>query len=499
LTMLYLLRALGLLMAIATVPLLWLLGRELFPDRPEISLGAPAVLVALGGVNANLASVTNDGLVMALSVGALWVVARTWRLGFSVRSAVTVGALVGLAVLTKTTALALVPLVALGALGPLWTRGTVGRRYFAWGAQVGAVAVGVVAPWLLWNRATYHAWSAAEPVDKITGPLQPPIPRTLDGVVMHVKSAVQAFWGSQLAVLRNGHYAVFWTVAGAVILVAAAAVYARRRQPTRDALAIAWMASAVPLALLTMIGIIVGVFGGSSSVVGRHLYPALPALLLAIVAGLFTVAGRRIGAVVLVGLIAVGLTLERADTDRYVRSAYTRGVESGLTPVTGQGRGDSAVAGPLSIRLEADCPIEGVGVEFAGDVPVSVTVLAGGGPPQSVAPVSTRPDAGRGTFAFFSVSAGAEALNVDVPAGAQVSAGLPSRRARRLVPVASAYCRIAKPATGRFAALFHPQHPDWSLAATYAWPGIWMGLGWIGFAAAVAAALRRPRPEEEIA
>ncbi|MEY2426928.1 MAG: hypothetical protein QOI61_2500, partial [Actinomycetota bacterium] len=42
LTMLYLLRALGLLMAIATVPLLWLLGRELFPDRPEISLGAPA-------------------------------------------------------------------------------------------------------------------------------------------------------------------------------------------------------------------------------------------------------------------------------------------------------------------------------------------------------------------------------------------------------------------------------------------------------------------------
>lgn len=225
LTTLYILRALGLLMALATIPLLWLLGRELFPDRPEISLGAPAVLVVLGGFNANTAAVANDGLVMALAVAALWLVARTWTRGFSVRNAVAVGAVVGLAVLTKTTALVLVPLVAIGALGPLWTRGTVARRYFAWGAQVGAVAAGVVAPWLLWNRATYGAWSAAEPVDKLTGPLQPPIPRTLDGVIMHLKSAVQAFWTAQLSVIRIGHYAVFWTVAGAFVLAVGVGIY----------------------------------------------------------------------------------------------------------------------------------------------------------------------------------------------------------------------------------------------------------------------------------
>src|SRR5205085_3904174 len=144
---------------------------------------------------------------------------------------------------------------------------------------------------------------------------------------------------------------VFWTLAGAVILGAAAVVHLRRRGPTRDALAITWMASAVPLALLAMIGIIAGVFGGSSSVVGRHLYPALPALAIAVVAALVTVAGKRVALVAFALLIAVGLTLERADTTRYVRGAYTRGIELGLTPVAGQNRGDAPVPGPLTIHL----------------------------------------------------------------------------------------------------------------------------------------------------
>ncbi len=487
LTTLYILRALTLILALVTVPLVWLLARELFPDRPEAGLGAAAVLVTLGGVNANLATVTNDALVMPLPTAALWLVARTWRLGFSARNAAAVGALVGLAVLSKTTALVVLPLVALGALGPLWTRGTVARRYFVWGAQAGGVSAAIVVPWLLWNRATYDAWTASEAVDKITGPLQPHI----DGAIGHAKHAVAAFWTPQIAVAEIGHHAVFWTAAGALVLGTAVVVHVRRGHCSREPLAIAWMATALPLALVMMLVIIAGVFGGASSVVGRHLYPALPPFLIAIVASLFTVVGRRIGAVVLVGMIAVGLTLERADTNRYVRGVYSRGVELGLTPVAGQTRGDDAVPGPLSVRLEADCNIGGVGIEFAGDVPATVNMRVANRVRRAVAPASSRLDPADGTFAFFAIPAEATSVNVDVPAETHIAAGFPTRRAKTLVPVASSYCEQRDAADTRFAALFHPQHPNWSRAATVAWPTAWMTLGWLCFAATAIAARRQ--------
>ena len=471
---LYILRTVTLLLAVSTIPLTWLLARELFPERPEVAVGATAALAFVGGFNANVANITNDALVMPLATAALWLTARTWNRGFSFSSALGVGGLVGLSVLAKTTGLVVVPLVALGALGALWTRGVVFRRYLAWGAQAGAAAAAVVVPWLLWNRATYHAWSASEAVDKITGPLQPPIPRTLHGIVTHLKSAVTAFWTPQLAVGRIGHAAVFWTVGGAVLLLAAAIVHLRRRRATRDALALAWMATALPLALLTMIGIIAGVFGGSSSVVGRHLYPALPALLVAITAAACTVFRRRgLGLVALAALVAVGLTFERADDNRYLLGTYTRGVVNGLTPVTGNDRGDGAVTGPLTIHLEANCKIGGVSVEFAGAP----------NPPTAI----TREDPGGGTFAFYGVPAHTSTYDLVVPAGTKVAATTTGHTA---VPVASAYCEQPHAAQHRFNALFHPQHPDWPLAAAKAWPTMWAAVGWLLLAAAAALTIR---------
>ena len=463
LTTLYILRTLTLLLALCTIPLTWLLARELFPERPEVALGATATLVLVGGFNANMATVTNDALVTPLATAALWLTARTWNRGFQFGGAALTGAAVGLAVLAKTTGLVLVPLVALGALGPLWTRGVVIRRYIAWGAQTGAVAAAVVIPWLLWNRATYHAWSASAAVDKITGPLQPPIPRTLHGVVTHLKSAVQAFWSPQLGVIRIGHSAVFWTLAGGAILAVAAVFHLRRWRPTRDALAVAWMATALPLGLLTMIGIIAGVFGGSSSVVGRHLYPTLPALLIAITAGACTVFSRRhAGLVVLALVVAVGLTLERADDNRYLLGTYTRGAIGALTPVVGNTRGDGSVPGPLVVHLEANCPIAGVGIEFAGA--------------PTPTPALTREDAGGGTFAFYDVAAKTRTVDFAVPAGTRVAATTEHKTA---TPVASAYCATRHTAQSRFNALFHPQHPDWPFAATKAWPVMWAVFGWL--------------------
>ncbi|HVV35175.1 MAG TPA: hypothetical protein VHC63_01140 [Acidimicrobiales bacterium] len=474
---LYILRVVTLLMALCAIPLTWLLAREVFPDRPEIALGACGALVFVGGFNANVANVTNDALVMPLVTAALWLTARTWNKGFQARSAIGVGALVGLSVLAKTTGLVAIPLVALGALGPLWTRGAVARRYVAWGAQAGGVAAVFVIPWLLWNRATYHAWSASAAVDKITGPLQPPVPRTLHGVVMHLKSAVTAFWSPQLGVTRIGHAAVFWTLGGGAILLAGAVFHLRRR-PTRDALGLAWMSVAIPLGLLLMIGIIAYVFGGSSSVVGRHLYPTLPALLVAIAAAACTVFRRpRVGLAIVALLVAVGVTLERADDSRYVLGTYTRGAIGPLTPVVGNTRGDGSVASPLRVHLEANCVIAGVGIEFASAPMPTPTV--------------TRVDAGGGTFAFYPVAAPARAVDVDVPAGFRLSATAHHRTA---TPVASAYCAQPHPAQRRFDALFHPDHPNWPLALVRDWPTGWAVVAWLLAAASALWAWRSVSP-----
>jgi len=108
--------------------------------------------------------------------------------------------------------------------------------------------------------------------------------------------------------------------------------------------------------------------------------------------------------------------------------------------VAGQTRGDAAVAGPLSVRLEANCPIGGVGIEFAGAVPPTIGVRKAGAAAVPAAPRSTRADAGGGTFAFYAVGADARALNIEIPAGARIAAGIAKPHSPRLVPTASAYC-----------------------------------------------------------
>lgn len=88
---------------------------------------------------------------MLPAAAALLLVARTWRRGYEARSAIAVGVLVAVACLMDTVAAAGVPLVLVGALGPLWTRGTVARRYIGWITQAAIAAALVVGAWMLWT------------------------------------------------------------------------------------------------------------------------------------------------------------------------------------------------------------------------------------------------------------------------------------------------------------------------------------------------------------
>jgi 4-amino-4-deoxy-L-arabinose transferase-like glycosyltransferase len=108
-------RALNCFIGGATVLAVFLLGFWGF-GRPEVGVCAAAVAGCLPMNIALSGAVSNDPLLIFLCTASLALCARSIHRGWSVRSALALGCFVGLALLTKTTALALLPAVLVAVL-----------------------------------------------------------------------------------------------------------------------------------------------------------------------------------------------------------------------------------------------------------------------------------------------------------------------------------------------------------------------------------------------
>lgn len=144
------LRALNALFGAATVVGVFFAAYWGF-KRLDLAAGAalfPALLpmsVALSG------AVSNDPLLFALIAWTMAVTCRALREGWTVKLAVLAGALTGAAILTKTTGVALLPVLLVGVLVPQLKRPS-GRMVLA-----AVVAVSVISgPWLARNQSVYH-------------------------------------------------------------------------------------------------------------------------------------------------------------------------------------------------------------------------------------------------------------------------------------------------------------------------------------------------------
>ncbi len=112
-------RLTSLLFSLLTVISAWGLGREAFSDRRAALL--TAALVAFHPQFVFISSVvSNDSAAAALSTATLWAAARFLRRGVTLRRAAVAGLLAGLATLTKTSALLLLPLAGLCLLWQSW-------------------------------------------------------------------------------------------------------------------------------------------------------------------------------------------------------------------------------------------------------------------------------------------------------------------------------------------------------------------------------------------
>ncbi|MDP2937602.1 MAG: DUF2142 domain-containing protein, partial [Dehalococcoidia bacterium] len=284
-------RALSSLMGAVTVLLTYLIALEVFGDKRR-----PAMLAA-GFVALNpqflfvAASVSNDNLVATLSALALLLILRGWRRGFSLAGAVILGAVLAAASLAKLSGLALLPL-AMAGFGLRACRGGFETRpYRPLAFCLAAFAIVVVGAgwWFIRNLALYGDITALRLFIAASGAQAHSIDTNYFlGEMGQVWLSFWAFFG-WMNVPAGEYYYWFYgavTIAAVVGLLSLALknnFRMGRREEGRNS-AVAFLLAAWVGVFLVLLVLYMGI---ATRLQGRLLFPALPAISVALVAGLY--------------------------------------------------------------------------------------------------------------------------------------------------------------------------------------------------------------------
>lgn len=163
-----LVRLASVLWLLVTVLGAWLLAGEVFGRDRLLQLLAASIAGLLPMVTFISAQVGPDGMLYALWTLALWLGVRVIKRGATVPAAVGLFAVVGVAIVVKTTSYALVPAALLALAVGLW-RVRDDRRQLLRAALAAATAIAVpVMTWVVYARVTHRA--AAAQISDAAGP-----------------------------------------------------------------------------------------------------------------------------------------------------------------------------------------------------------------------------------------------------------------------------------------------------------------------------------------
>ena len=262
------------------------LGREAFPDRAEVALLAASMAAFTPQFIFISSAVNNDSAAAASCALALWSTARIMRSGFTLRRISALGLALGLAAISKASALALWPLALIAILAVKSVLPGLMER-LRWAALAVGVGLVVAAPWYLHALAQFNdllgtslhfamPWARAQPLSLV---------QTLNQAPGAWQSYWLAFgWGNILAPdavygLLNGV-----TVVGALGLGIWLWQTRRRIEGPIGWLLIAWLALII-VALLNWVRWL-------DAALGRLIFPAMASLALLLSAGWHTLVYR---------------------------------------------------------------------------------------------------------------------------------------------------------------------------------------------------------------
>ncbi len=461
---LFALRLVAVVLAVLPLPLLVAAGRRVFPDRPEVGFLAAAVYLAVPASWVHGAIPAGDVLVPTAGLLALLALTTVVDRGADLRSAAHVGLATSGMLLVKPTTLGVVPLVLVAGLWLAWRR-LPWRRWARWVGVAATATILPLLPWVLWNILAYGSPSAADANDLILGGAQFDVPFGWEALRLHTQTAMEGLFG--LARIDRAWDAVNlrWLALLAVVTVGGSAVawYRGRRG---EALILPGLAVTIPAAFAGMLVVIFVIFGGRSSVVGRHLLVALPMGCLAIAAGAVTMLGRRLGTALLLVVAAVGLLpVEAGLVERFLDVTYFE-----------HAPGDAALAeqddlaravGPVDdIDVDADCPVRIVDVVTDG--PAEFTVRA---PDGTVLSPEAHSSILRPSWVRFELPRATPEVELSVVGTAPE---LPVTRDGSAA--VRAWCDSDDPKATTYAAMHDPQRPvamPWSVVRASIWALRW--------------------------
>ena len=231
-----LIRWLSVLMGTATAFLAYRLGRTIYPARPAVGL-LTAALVAFNPMVLFInASVNNDNLVMLLSTLTLLLLVRDVQSdepGARWGSTLLLGAILGLAAITKVSGLVLLPVAVLALALSAWPA----RAWKTWLLRAVAVTLVVAAIagwWYVRNIALYGELTGLERMVEVAGA------RPAGFRVMDLLAEWKGFWYSFWGVFGGFNVLApswFYALTGGLSLVAGAGLvlglirHAQRRRP----------------------------------------------------------------------------------------------------------------------------------------------------------------------------------------------------------------------------------------------------------------------------
>jgi hypothetical protein len=295
-------RLVAMLFGAITVLATYGLAREIFPDRKPIALIAASIVAFTPQFIFISGAASNDTSAAAMCAVTLWLTARVLQRGFTLRRSIILSIVLSLALLSKASAIALVPLIA-GVIifwNPIERRLIFAAR-LKWTVFIAGLALALTAPWYL------RTWSLFGDLFGITPHLGTPWARpaaiSIGAAFTQLPGAITSYWlafGWGNIIMPDWIYLLLNVLAvGGLIGVA---IWLRREAnllPKWIAVILIIWAAIIFAALIRWVQLL-------NAPLGRLIFPAISALSILIAVG-WGELSRRVRSNALAAVMPVGL------------------------------------------------------------------------------------------------------------------------------------------------------------------------------------------------